>query len=88
MSGETVALIISISANIIIALGSALATIYTCRINNLENIHKFKKDISNEELEFKDLSWFQNTLKSGLSCYTWLARKRIIKYYNKIKPNK
>lgn len=87
MSGELIALIISMSVNVIIALGSVISTIYTCRITNLENIYKFKKSITKEELNFKDLKWFEDTIKHCLGSYNWLSRKRIIKKYNELKEN-
>jgi hypothetical protein len=74
-------LIISIVSLVVSAATGVLATlvgIKLAHINNLDKVHKYEKDITNFELQFKDEQWFNNLIKTDeINNYSLKSKKKI-----------
>lgn len=77
----TLELIISIVSLVVSAATGVLATlvgIKLAHINNLDKVHKYEKDITNFELQFKDEQWFNNLIKTDeINNYSLKSKKKI-----------
>ena len=90
MSVELIISIISLVGTVIVGIFTALGNIRVNKLNNLEKVHTYEKEIDKFELQFKDEEWLCTTMRTGAyQNYSKRSRKRIVKYfkkYNKQKP--
>lgn len=81
----TTELIISIVSLVVSAATGVLATlvgIKLAHINNLDKVHKYEKDITNFELQFKDEQWFNNLIKTDeINNYSLKSKKKIANWW-------
>ena len=84
MSAELIISIISLSISFIIGILTAIANIRISKINNAEAYHKYNKQITLFELQFKDEKWLYNILMNDeFSKYTRESQTKIVKWYKK-----
>lgn len=77
---------ISIVGTIIIGIFTVRANIKISKINNLEAVHKFEKNITKFELQFKDELWLAEVLENGeFDNYNKKSQKLILKWWLKYK---
>ena len=77
---------ISIVGTIIIGIFTVKANIKISKINNLEAVHKFEKNITKFELQFKDELWLAEILENGeFNNYNKKSQKLILKWWLKYK---
>jgi len=73
---------ISIVGTIIIGIFTVKANIKISKINNLEAVHKFEKNITKFELQFKDELWLAEILDNGeFDTYNKKSQKLILKWW-------
>lgn len=64
MTPELIVAIISAVLTTIVGILTIMANVKMNKLKNLEMIHKYNKNITNFELQFKDEEWFRNLMKN------------------------
>lgn len=64
MTPELIVAIISAVLTTIVGILTIMANVKMNKLKNLEMIHKYNKNITNFELQFKDEKWFRNLMKN------------------------
>lgn len=64
MTPELIVAIISAVLTTIVGILTVMANVKMNKLKNLEMIHKYNKNITNFELQFKDEEWFRNLMKN------------------------
>ena len=84
MTPELIISLISLGLSTACSILTILVNIKISKVNNIEARHKYEKQITYFELQYKDESWFYTLLNNdGFRDYDLKSRKKIFRWWKK-----
>ena len=89
MTPELIISLVSLVLSTACSMMTVFVTLKVGKLNNLEAIHKYQKEINPFELTLRDKKWFIALVKSGeFSNYTQASQQIMIAWFKSLDKNK